>query len=98
MYILKYLPAILGHFFPDYELHKVDADQVIKSSVQQTVHYDRRSGRHVIDILNIHVHPNRTVQIIDTRGTPPFQKLDFQHISDCTLETGMPGGSFSAFA
>lgn len=82
-----------------YEIQAVNSDaKVIRSSVQQSVHFDKRRNMPFIDIINLRVYDNRTVEIIDTRGRPPFQDFEHQHVSECVLGTGMPGGSFSVFS
>lgn len=82
----------------DYELPSEDTKMsIVLISVSQTVHYDVRSGAHVLDVINLNVMDNRTVEIIDTRGRPLYEDLLHVHTSYCTLETGMPGGTFNAF-
>ena len=70
----------------------------VRSSVQQTVHYDAKMDRHVRDVINLRIFDNRTVEIIDVRGGALYEDFVHEHVSYCTLETGMPGGTFNAFA
>ncbi|KAH3888173.1 uncharacterized protein LOC127845975 isoform X4 [Dreissena polymorpha] len=89
-----------GGYFPNYELPTPSSseDVELRSSVQEIVHYDRTSASHVIDVINIWMYGNRTVEIIDTRGRPPYTDLVHRHVSYCHLDTGVPGASFSIFA
>lgn len=70
----------------------------VRASVQQIVHYDVKSDMHVRDVINLRLFDNRTVEIIDTRGGALYEDLSHVHVSYCTLETGMPGGTFNLFA
>ncbi|XP_060583212.1 uncharacterized protein LOC132739511 [Ruditapes philippinarum] len=88
-----------GGHIPNYEM-KMEGGAVhgVRSSVQQTVHYVPKIDRHVRDVINLRIFDNRTVEIIDVRGGALYEDLVHEHISYCTLETGMPGGTFNAFA
>ncbi|XP_052797471.1 uncharacterized protein LOC128229707 isoform X2 [Mya arenaria] len=90
-----------GGHIQNYELGRgevVSVGEGIRSYVQQLVHYDRRAASHVVDVVSIWMYSNRTVEIVDTRGLPPFTDLGHKHVSYCYLDNGAPGASFEIYA
>ncbi|KAL4224847.1 hypothetical protein ACF0H5_015543 [Mactra antiquata] len=88
-----------GGRMQNYELPSGElAASFIQTSVASIVHYDIRHDMHVLDVINVNMLDNRTVEIIDTRERPSTQVLIHQHTSYCTLETGAPGGTFNVYA
>ena len=71
-------------------------EHLIDSTIKPTVHYDAMGGS-MMDSINVRFYDNRTVELIDRRGKPPALDVIREHVLNCFLETGPPGGTVNVF-
>lgn len=85
-------------FFTDYDIFNKGGSVWIESTFAAVVHYNDTSDKHDMDVLSMFVYDNRTIKIIDSRGTPPQIDPSEEHVLNCFLQAGMPGGTVSFYA
>jgi len=85
--------STFGGHIENYDLvYDDDALLEIKTSIGQTAYYDVRYNMGVLDVINMRIFSNRSVDIYDDLAVPPEMHRMVSHRSQCFLSTGMPGG------